>query len=68
MENGSLGDHNPQVLLDTLVYLIGLNFAVRSGDEHRWLCHKPSQINVMNPELEAPYTAYTEDTRQTRVG
>ena len=67
-KNGLLGDHNPQVLLDTLVYLTGLNFALRSGEEHRRLRHKPSQINVINPEGEAPYIAYTEDIPKTNQG
>ena len=67
-KNGLLGDHNPQVLLDTLVYLIVLNFALRSGEEHRRLRHKPSQINVINPEGEAPYIAYTEDISKTNQG
>ena len=67
-KNGLLGDHSPQVLLDILVYLIGLNFALRSGEEHRRLCHKPSQINVTNPDGEAPYIAYTEDISKTNQG
>ena len=68
-KNSSLGDHNPQALLNTLVYLIRLNVALRSGEEYRWLHHKPSQINVINPEGEAPYIAYIEDiSKTTRVG
>ena len=67
-KNGLLGDHNAQVLLDTLLYLTGLNFALRSGEEHRWFRHKPSQINFMNPENEAPYIAYTEDISKTNQG
>ena len=68
MENCSLGDHNPQVLLDTLAYFIGLNLAWRSGEEHRRLRHKPSQINVINPKVKAPYIAYTEDISKTNQG
>ena len=33
-ELGLLGDHNAQVLLNTIVYQVGYFFALRSGNEH----------------------------------
>ena len=34
-ENGVLGKGSPQALLDTMVYMCGMFFALRSGKEHR---------------------------------
>ena len=45
-EKGLLGDDCPAKLLNNLVYLFGLHFALRGRDEHRQLCHCPSQISV----------------------
>lgn len=42
-EKGFLGDHNPQALIDTLMYYIVLCFAIHGG-EHCKLRHNPSQI------------------------
>ncbi len=51
---GLLGDHNPEALLDTLVYYIGLFLAIR-GSEHRNLRFKPSQIELVEPVGSLPF-------------
>jgi len=43
---GLLGKHSPQALLDTIIFMNGLYFALRSGKEHRQLRGEPCQIIV----------------------
>ncbi len=60
-----LGEQNPDQLRHTVLYLIGLSFALRGGDEHRHLrCpgFNP-QINVMTDEKGVKYLSYTEDLK-----
>ncbi len=57
-EKKILGDHTPQSLLNTMIFMNGLYFALRSGDEHRNLRCSPYQIQVVE---KRPYLLYTED-------
>ena len=43
---------NPQALLNTVVYMVGLYFALRSSNEHRNLRFEPSQIQMCEREGE----------------
>ena len=63
-----LGDHNPQALLHTVFYMIGLYFAVRSGDKHRQLHHYLCQIQLVEKPGERLYLKYTEDISKNRPG
>ena len=67
-EKGLLGDATPQTLLDTIVFMNGLYFALRSGSEHRTLRFFPPQIEVVEREGEHPYLQYTEDTSKNHPG
>ena len=53
-KKGLLGDSTP-LLLDTIIFMNELYFALRSGGKHRALKLVNSQIIVVQPESELPY-------------
>ena len=65
---GLLGDSNPQTLLNTMVYIVGLHFALRGRGEHRNLRHCPSQLSVKTGANGRRYLEYTEDVSKTFGG
>ena len=62
-KNGILGVHNPEVLLNTVVYILGLHCALRAGKEHRSLRRIPfqSQFKYKRDALGNNFLSYTED-------
>ena len=64
--DGILGDDNPQKLLDTLVYIFGLNLALRSGKEHRNL--KPDMIQLYESDSGMSYLLYSEHGSKNHSG
>ena len=55
--DGCLGGDSPQQLLDTLVYGFGMNFALRSGKEHRSM--RPDMLQLVEPSGSVSYLIYT---------
>ena len=66
--SGQLGDHNPRVLLHTVLYLNGKNFALRSGREHRSLRFENPQIQVKTDRDGKEFLQYTQDFSKTVQG
>ena len=59
-----LGCKNPQQLLETVVFLVGLNCALRAGKEHRVLCSIGfnSQFEWMRDDVsDVFFLRFTED-------
>lgn len=63
---GVLGTDTPQKLLHTLFYSIGLNFALRGGEEHRQL--RPSQLLIVKSSDGKRYLEYTESVSKANQG
>ena len=59
-QKGILGEHDPQTLLDTMLFLCGIHFALRSGQEHRGL--RLSQFEIQTSEDDSPCLVCTENT------
>ena len=61
-----LGDTNPQQLLDTVLFLCGVHFALRSGEEHRSL--QLSQLELVCPKDGRSHLIYTENYSNNNQG
>ena len=55
-------------LLNTMMFMNGLYFALRSGVEHRQLRHYPSQIQLVGKAGETAYIVYREDISKNHPG
>lgn len=68
--DGVLGESNPKQLVDTVLYLLGVHFALRAGKEHKALqLGDRSQLVVKYDRVaEMNYIEYTEDTSKTNQG
>ena len=60
-EHDSMGNDNLEVLRNTLVWVLGLNFVLRAGQERRNLRMKNSQLSVAIDEDGKQYLEYKED-------
>ena len=66
--SGVLGISTPDQLLDTLVYLIGLHFALRAGKEHHDLRYVNSQLTLMTAPNGRRFLRYKEDASKNCHG
>lgn len=67
--SGVLGESNPKQLIETLVYLMGVQFALRAGKEHKALRVGPrSQFKLKQDKGGKTYLEYTEDTSKNNQG
>lgn len=67
-ESGFLGEANGKQLVDTMVYLFGIHFALRGGKEHRRLRFTNSQITQGTNEEGQKFLEYREDVSKTNSG
>ena len=66
---GVLGDHSPEALLNTIIFMNGLYFALRSVKEHQDLRFHESQfISIVHHDGACSFLEYTEDVSKNRPG
>ena len=66
--SNTLGEENGKQLVETLVYLFGLHFALRGGKEHRRLRSVNPQVVLKYDEKGKKHLEYTEDVSKTNAG
>ena len=63
---GVLGSHSPQTLVDTMVFMAGMYFALRSGEEHRQL--RFSSVTLVEKAGSTPHLLYIESVSKNNPG
>ena len=60
---GLLGIHSPEVLLNTIVFMLGKSYALRAGKEHHTLCSPlfSSQFKFLHDETGQVFLRYNEE-------
>ena len=51
-----------------LRYFSGYIFALKGSEEHRQLCHDPSQLKLFEPPTGSSCIVYTEDISKANQG
>jgi hypothetical protein len=68
-QKGILATDSPKRLLDTLLYSIGLNFALRAPQEHRNLgVGEHSQLIIKSSSNNVRYLEYKKDVSKCNLG
>ena len=67
-ENGFLGSENGKLLCHTLVWVFGMQFALRAGREHRNLRFNNSQLCLQHDESGHEFLQYMENVSKTNNG
>ena len=67
-EHGFLGIENAELLRDTLVWVLGVQFALRAGKEHRNLRLRNSQLSLQCDKLGREFLQSTKDISKTNNG
>ena len=67
-QKGFLGSDTPELLRDTLLFVLRNCFALRAGQEHRNLRMKNSQLSLHTDESGAEYLQYVEDVSKSNNG
>ena len=67
-EHGFLGSENAELLCHTLVWVLGIQFALRAGQEYRNLRPENSQLSLQCDELGREFLQCTEDISKTNNG
>ena len=69
-DKGVLGEHEPEILRDTVLFLVGINCGLRAGDEHHDLRRMPqaNPLNFLSKEVKMEIDVlYTQRIQSQRI-